>query len=144
MKIYFKLFVGALISYLRYLCLFAYSDIQHMLCCVTTSFVPYVTRFSGWTIFDCQHRYSLTFIFKIVNEIFVASLDLVNKDCTSKGKNSVNIPKGLTKSVNQRSTMVKRNRTSRHTMTHKTINRKLKIDLLLADYPFYIAELISE
>jgi len=85
------------------------------------------------------HRYSLTFIFNIVNEIFVASLDLVNKDCTSKGKYSVNIPKGLAKSVNQRSTMVKRNRTSRHTMTHKTINRKLKIDLLLADYPFYIA-----
>jgi len=53
MKIYFKLFVGGLISYLRYLCLFAYSDIQHMLCCVTTSFVPYVARFSGWTIFDC-------------------------------------------------------------------------------------------
>jgi len=31
---YLQLFVGALMSYLRYLCLLAYSGIQHILCCV--------------------------------------------------------------------------------------------------------------
>jgi hypothetical protein len=29
-----KLFVGGIMSYLRYLCLFAYSNAQHILCCV--------------------------------------------------------------------------------------------------------------
>ena len=29
-----SLFVGELVSYLRYLCLFAYSGVQHILCCV--------------------------------------------------------------------------------------------------------------
>ena len=32
--VYLQLFVGWLISYLVYLCLFAYSGIQHILCCV--------------------------------------------------------------------------------------------------------------
>ena len=30
----FTLFVGGLMSYLRYLCLFTYSGVQHILCCV--------------------------------------------------------------------------------------------------------------
>ena len=33
------LFVGARMSYLRYLCLHAYSGVQHMLCCVFLLFV---------------------------------------------------------------------------------------------------------
>jgi len=33
-NLYFQLFVGRLVSYLRYLCLFAYSGIKHILCCV--------------------------------------------------------------------------------------------------------------
>ena len=32
-------FVGGRISYLRYLCLYAYSGVQHMLCCVFLLFV---------------------------------------------------------------------------------------------------------
>jgi len=32
--LYLQLFVGELMSYLRYLCLFAYSDVQHIMCCV--------------------------------------------------------------------------------------------------------------
>jgi len=36
-------------SYLRYMCLFAYSDVQHILCCV-----PYAGSFSGLSIFDCH------------------------------------------------------------------------------------------
>ena len=33
-QVQLHLFVGGLMSYLRYLCLFAYSGIQHILCCV--------------------------------------------------------------------------------------------------------------
>jgi len=33
-RLYFRLFVGGLMSYLHYLCLFAYSGVQHILCCV--------------------------------------------------------------------------------------------------------------
>jgi hypothetical protein len=45
-------------SYLRYLCLFAYSGVQHMLCCVfcfvslrLVLCVPYVASFSGFSFF---------------------------------------------------------------------------------------------
>ena len=65
-------------SYLRYLCLFVYSGVQHVLCCVFVLFffvllpvspdclfqiapsvfsnvycVPYVATFSGLSILDC-------------------------------------------------------------------------------------------
>ena len=33
-RLYLQLFVRELMSYLRYLCLFAYSGVQHILCCV--------------------------------------------------------------------------------------------------------------
>ena len=33
-RLYLPLFVGELISYLRYLCLFAHSDVKHISCCV--------------------------------------------------------------------------------------------------------------
>ena len=46
-----------LLFYLRYLCFFAYSDVQHILCCVLvcvwSSCVPYVASFSGLFIFGC-------------------------------------------------------------------------------------------
>jgi len=37
--LYLQLFVGVLMSYLSYLCLFAYSGVQHILCCVFVLFV---------------------------------------------------------------------------------------------------------
>jgi hypothetical protein len=44
-------------SYLRNLCLFAFSGVQHALCCVfvlfSLSYVPYVVSFSGLSILDC-------------------------------------------------------------------------------------------
>ena len=41
-------------SYLRYLCLFANSAAQHILCCVfVLFFFVYVASFSGLSIFDC-------------------------------------------------------------------------------------------
>jgi hypothetical protein len=84
----FQLFVGWLMSYLRYLCLFAHTGVQHILCCVflrlvypmlpvslccvmfffvlctvccpflcvvlcfSSSCVPYVASFTGFSIFD--------------------------------------------------------------------------------------------
>ena len=33
-RLYLKLFVGGLMSYLCYLCLLAHSGVQHILCCV--------------------------------------------------------------------------------------------------------------
>jgi hypothetical protein len=37
-RIYLHLFVGGLMSYLRYLCLIAYSGVQHILCCISVLF----------------------------------------------------------------------------------------------------------
>jgi len=33
-RLYLQLFVGGIVFYLRYLCLFACSGVQHILCCV--------------------------------------------------------------------------------------------------------------
>jgi len=38
-------------SYLRYLCLFAYSDVQHILCCFSFVFLRLVASFSGMSIY---------------------------------------------------------------------------------------------
>jgi len=38
-RLYLQLFVGGLMSYLRYLCLFAHSGVQSILCCVFVLFV---------------------------------------------------------------------------------------------------------
>jgi hypothetical protein len=54
-RLYLQLFVAGLISYLRYLCLFAYSGIQHILCCVyfvCLRLVYPISSFSGLSIFD--------------------------------------------------------------------------------------------
>jgi hypothetical protein len=56
-RLYLQLFVGGCMSYLHYLCLFAYSGVQLLLCCVFVLFslscVPYVSSFSGLSFFDC-------------------------------------------------------------------------------------------
>ena len=60
LRLYTQLFVGGRMSYLRYLCLFTYSGVQHMLCCVfcfvylrLVSCVPNVPNISGLPILDC-------------------------------------------------------------------------------------------
>jgi hypothetical protein len=77
-SLYLQLFVGGRMSYLHYLCLFAYSGVQHILCCVmccvflrlvypmlpvslcfSSSCVPYVASFSGLSLFWLPFRYSL-------------------------------------------------------------------------------------
>ena len=37
-RLYLQLFVGGLMSYLRYLCLFTHNGVQHILCCVFVLF----------------------------------------------------------------------------------------------------------
>ena len=66
---YLQMFVGGLMSYLRYLCLFAHSGVKHILSCVFICLVypmlpvsldcPFLiadsvfVSFSGLSIFDC-------------------------------------------------------------------------------------------
>jgi hypothetical protein len=58
-RLYLQLFVGELMSYSRYLCLFAYSGVQRILCSGfflgggVSSCVSYVASFSGLSIFYC-------------------------------------------------------------------------------------------
>jgi len=45
-------------SYLRHLCLFAYTVVSNICCvvflfCFSSSCVPFVASFSGFSIFDC-------------------------------------------------------------------------------------------
>ena len=61
-QVQLHLFVGGLMAYLRYLCLFAYSGIQHILCCVVycarvrlVSCVSNVASFYGVSILDCPY-----------------------------------------------------------------------------------------
>jgi hypothetical protein len=42
--------------YLRYLCLFAYSGVQYILC-LSSCGVPNVVSFSGLSIFDCPFSF---------------------------------------------------------------------------------------
>ena len=61
----FPQFVGVLMSYLRYVCLFAHNSVLSILCCVfvrlSSSCVPYVASVSGLSIFYYP-QYFLTFI----------------------------------------------------------------------------------
>ena len=68
-RLYLPLFVGWLMSYLRYLCLFANSGVQHILCCCCcfvslrlVSCVPNVASFSGLFILYCPFGFFLTLI----------------------------------------------------------------------------------
>ena len=59
-------------SYLRYLCLFAHSDVQHIFVfffaffCLSSSCVSYVSSFSGLSFFDCS--------FDILQRVFVVQI----------------------------------------------------------------------
>ena len=56
-RLYLQLFVGGLMSYLRYLYLFTLSGVHHILCCVFVLFFfvlcTHVASFSGSLIFVC-------------------------------------------------------------------------------------------
>ena len=72
-------------SYLRYLCLFVYSGIQHILCCVflrivypmlpvslcfSSYCVSYVASFSGLSVFDSYFG----FLLRLIIDIFTIKL----------------------------------------------------------------------
>jgi hypothetical protein len=65
------LFVGGLMFYLRYFCLFAYSDAQYILCCVFVLFFfvlcTLCSQFLRIVHFWLPLRYSLTFILTRAN-----------------------------------------------------------------------------
>ena len=54
-RLYLQLFVGGLMSYLHYLCLFVHSGVQHIVSCIYLFCLSssYVASFSGLSIFDC-------------------------------------------------------------------------------------------
>ena len=71
----FNLFVGGHMSYLRCLCLFMYSGVQHILCvvllfCFSSSCVPYVANCSGFSNFDWS--------FGILERLFYLSWNIWN------------------------------------------------------------------
>ena len=62
-------------SYLRYLCLFAHSGVQHILCCVVFFFVlcTLYCSFSRLSIFDCPSVFSNVYllILPVIQKLFV-------------------------------------------------------------------------
>jgi len=64
---YLQLFVGVLMSYLGYMCLFAYIGVQYILCCVFVLFFFVLCSLCCWFLcivnFLLPLRYSLTFIY---------------------------------------------------------------------------------
>ena len=80
---YLILLLEGLVSYLRYLCLFAYSGVQRILCCVLSSCVypvPYVSSFSGLSIFDSPIRYFVTCILKHAQNFTLFQLSCAASD----------------------------------------------------------------
>jgi len=67
--LYLQLFVGGRMSYLRHLRLFAYSDVQHILCCGFDLFFfvlcTLCCQFLWIVIFWLPLRYSLTFSYNL-------------------------------------------------------------------------------
>jgi hypothetical protein len=73
--------LGGLVSYLRYLCVFAYSGVRHLVFCVFVLFVFVVStlccQFLWIVLFWLRLRYTLTFIFVLclVYPVLPFSLD---------------------------------------------------------------------
>jgi hypothetical protein len=67
-RFYRQLFVGGLMSYLRYLCLLTYSGVHHILCCVFVLFFfvlcTLCCQFLWIVHFWLPLRFSLTFIYR--------------------------------------------------------------------------------
>jgi hypothetical protein len=60
-------------SYLRYLCLFVHSGVQHLLCCVLFVLLrlAYVASFSGLSICDCPFVIPLCLLLYSYEDIFL-------------------------------------------------------------------------
>ena len=60
-RLYLQLFVGGFMSYLRYLCFFGDSDVQHILCCVFVLFSFVLLPVS----LDCSFLIALSVFFNV-------------------------------------------------------------------------------
>ena len=66
-RLFLQLFVGGLMSYLRYLCLFAHSVVQHILCCVfVLFFFVLCTLYCQFLWESCYHRNVAYFSFWLI------------------------------------------------------------------------------
>ena len=71
-RLYLQLFVGGLMSYLRYFCVYVSIVVSNTYCVpylfsCSSSCVLYLASFSGLSFFDCTFRYSLTLICSVSN-----------------------------------------------------------------------------
>ena len=83
----FQLFVGGLMSYLHYLCLFANSGVQHILCCVFVLFF-FVLCTLWWTFnFNFYSCYLFIFLFSIRWNSFAKKKPHHSYICSSNGEN---------------------------------------------------------
>ena len=82
-------------SYLHYLCLFAYSGVQDILCCVfvclSSSCVTYVASFYGLSIFDCLFSFSNVYSLIVIRCVLLAvSTTTTNCSCNCSPRMTVN------------------------------------------------------
>ena len=77
--IYLHLFVGGLMYYLRYVYLFTYCGVQHILCCVCLRLVHPVLPVSLDCPFWIALRYSLTFYLHDMYDLFCTHHDSVSE-----------------------------------------------------------------
>jgi hypothetical protein len=62
--------VNSFLTGAQYLCIFAYSGVQYILCCVLFFFVPYVANFSRLSIFDCPFSNLLLLYTTLIKNIY--------------------------------------------------------------------------
>ena len=95
MRLYLQLFVGRLMSYLCYLCLFAYSaqwtGIQYILCCVFVLFVYPMFPFSlDYPFLIALSVFSnIYFIYFIPNDYYILPFTQVMPKCQYEYRNPV-------------------------------------------------------
>ena len=68
-RLYLQLFVVGLMSYLRYLCLFAHSDVQHILCCVFDLFFLRLVYPMLPVSQDCQFLVAPSILFMFIHYV---------------------------------------------------------------------------
>jgi hypothetical protein len=82
-----QLFVGCLVSYLRYFCLFTYSGVQHILCCVLFFFFFF---FSSCFLCQCnKDSYTFSFFCQTIKDWNKLSPDITKNTTTESFKGAI-------------------------------------------------------
>ena len=82
-RLYLHLFVGRLMSYLCYLCLFPHSDVGHILCCVFLRLMyPMLPHYLDFPFFDCPSVFSNVYcftpvMFQLWKNILMSALSII-------------------------------------------------------------------